>query len=84
MRDGKPANPLDDLYTQATLEAVGHSGSSPNQRFESGVGFTFFCTAPGRYRVTIPKVPGDAPIAPFEVDLPAATIEKHVVELKRR
>jgi len=84
-RDGNPTELPSDCWFSAALEAIGHDGVAKTKSHTTPGGITtLYATRAGRYRVTIPQTPGDEPIAPFEVDLPAATILTQVVELKRR
>ena len=39
---------------------------------------------PGRYRVTLPAIPGFRPVDPFEIDVPAGDFVTKTVELTRK
>jgi len=86
---GEPARAPDGTaidqrwLTKVKVSAVGGSGKVDFCWIDRDTSVTSFVTEPGRYRVTLPSLPGYAAVAPFDVDVPARLTVVKEVELAR-
>ena len=65
------------------IQFLGESGQEGNPSERSGIPAQFSFREPGNYRVTIPDLPGYAPIPPFDVWVKAGETGEHTVILER-
>jgi hypothetical protein len=72
-----------DFAAGCKIDPVGSDGHMSWVSFRTGQR-RFAVTTPGRYRVTIPAIPGYAPVDPFEIEVPAGEFVMKTVELTRK
>lgn len=77
-------SPIDGRWLmQLEWTTAGGKDLRPTRWIESGAGVTYVVPEAGRYRVTIPKLPGYAAVAPIDVEVLEGVVEVTDVALVR-
>jgi hypothetical protein len=77
-------SPIDERWLmQLEWTTAGGKETRPTRWIERGVGVTYVVPETGRYRVTIPKLPGYAAVAPIDVEILEGVLEVTDVALVR-
>ena len=72
----------DELSWRCEIAPVDHQGAIARRSVRDG-NFHLEVTDAGAYRVTIPTIPGFAPVEPFEINLPAGRLITRMVYLSK-
>jgi hypothetical protein len=70
--------------SRISVDAEPEDETSFDERDEPDGGHVALVPHPGRYRVTLPPVPGFEPVPPFEVEFAAGPYVERVIELRRK
>ena len=80
--DGRLVHFPHEWFWDLTVTAVGGAGTGRAGRASETRGTIRF-SEPGLYEITVPELPGYAPIAPFRIGVPGRQSIEHVLEVTR-